>query len=390
MDKVEVTVTDSQYCRKCPSCRRQIRCDTLMELAEMFSGPDGQAFRSCQKCRDKRRRNNRTSPTMQQGFDLDKCYETHEEFVEAVSSFLKHHDDHDWDASLQPLRIRASLSAAFCIGNDVSIGACAQTTDRDLQKRAVMLLRSDIFDCSGYYFHLRHAHERRDGAKYSFGCPASVEYRPAVRDLSTIQRYTVHMTDEVRNYITSHKNLPPRQIYQNLIQMTSISEFEKTEAHILTRQQVYNFWISLTRGEWQRDAADDFKSAQLLVAEQDGYELVEDLQEPGVSLAFLTPCFTDRRKFNRAKMTEIFIDSTFGTNKHGFELYCVLAEYDLVSLPLSYLLLDTRGLQEDGKRGSRLTQWFMALRNAGLKPKFVHNDKDFAGMKPLYSSTDVL
>jgi hypothetical protein len=91
------------------------------------------------------------------------------------------------------------------------------------------------------------------------------------------------MTDEVRNYITSHKNLPRRQIYQNLIQMTSISEFEKTEEHILTRQQLYNFWISLTRAEWQRDSADDFKSAQLLVAEQDGYELVEDLQEPGVS-----------------------------------------------------------------------------------------------------------
>jgi hypothetical protein len=172
--------------------------------------------------------------------------------------------------------------------------------------------------------------------------------------------------------------------------MTSISEFEKTEAQILTRQQVYNFWISLTRGEWQRDAADDCKSAQLLVAEQDGYELVEDLQEPGVYLAFLTPCFTDRRKFNRAKMTEIFIDSTFGTNKHGFELYCILAEYDLVSLPLSYLLLDTRGLQKDGKRGSRLTQWCMPLRNAGLKPKFVHTEKDFAGTKPLYSSTDVL
>ncbi|KAK9347015.1 hypothetical protein V1522DRAFT_379058 [Lipomyces starkeyi] len=148
-----------------------------------------------------------------------------------------------------------------------------------------MLLPSDIFDCSGHYFHLGHAHERRDGAKYSFGCPASVEYRPVVRDPSTIPHYTAQkeyfecrgefqisfsqayasatviyehightesrkfqMTDEVRNYITSHKNLPPRQIYQNLIQMTSISEFEKTEAHILMRQQVYNFWISLTRG----------------------------------------------------------------------------------------------------------------------------------------------
>ncbi|KAK9377575.1 uncharacterized protein V1513DRAFT_7, partial [Lipomyces chichibuensis] len=68
----------------------------------------------------------------------------------------------------------------------------------------------------------------------------------------------------------------------------------------------------------------------------------------------------------------------FGTNKHGYELYCVLTEYDLVSLPLSYLLLDTRGVQEEGKRGARLTAWFTALRDAGLCPNVVHTDKDFA------------
>ncbi|KAK9334339.1 hypothetical protein V1521DRAFT_354431, partial [Lipomyces starkeyi] len=124
MDEVEVTVTDSQYFRKCPSCRRKIGCDTLKELAEMFTGPDGQALKSCQKCHDKRRRKNQTSAPMPPGFDLDECYETHEKFVEAVSSFLKHHDNHEYDASRQPLRIRASLSATFCIGNDVSIGAC--------------------------------------------------------------------------------------------------------------------------------------------------------------------------------------------------------------------------------------------------------------------------
>ncbi|KAK9329545.1 hypothetical protein V1520DRAFT_310721 [Lipomyces starkeyi] len=73
-------------------------------------------------------------------------------------------------------------------------------------------------------------------------------------------------------------------------------------------------------------------SAQLLIAEQDGYHLIEGLQEPGVSLAFTTPCFSNYEKYNRGKMTEVFIDSTFGTNKHGYELYCVLAEYDLVSL----------------------------------------------------------
>jgi hypothetical protein len=188
-----------------------------------------------------------------------------------------------------------------------------------------------------------------------------------------------HMTEEVRNYIKSQKRLAPRQIYQNLIQMANDSDFEQTDLHTITRQQVYNFWLSITKSEWERDTANDFRSAQILVAEQGGFELIEGLQEPGVSLAFVTPFFTNPEKYKRAKMTEVFVDSTFGTNKHGYELYCVLTEYDLVSLPLSYLLLDTRSLHEDGKRGSRLTQWFMALRNAGLRPNTVHTDKDFAG-----------
>ncbi|KAK9427658.1 hypothetical protein V1505DRAFT_402425 [Lipomyces doorenjongii] len=138
--------------------------------------------------------------------------------------------------------------------------------------------------------------------------------------------------------------------------MVEDPQFEKTELHTITRQQVYNIWISITRKEWERDAASDFRSAQLLVVEQDGYRLIEGLQEPGVSLAFIAPCFSGSD--NRAKMTEVFIDSTL--------LYCVLTEYDLVSLPLKW------------ERGYWPTKWFVALRNAGLNPNVVHIDKDFA------------
>ncbi|KAK9364613.1 hypothetical protein V1509DRAFT_643507 [Lipomyces kononenkoae] len=150
--------------------------------------------------------------------------------------------------------------------------------------------------------------------------------------------------------------------------MADSSQFKNTDLHTITRQQVYNIWISLTRREWERNPEADFRSEQMLVEEQEGYFLIEGLQEPCVSLAFTAPFFNDKVKYNRMKMTEIFIDSTFGTNKHGYELYCVITELDLVSLPLSYLLLDTS-----------LTAWLTALRASGLEPTVVHTDKDFAG-----------
>ncbi|KAK9483367.1 hypothetical protein V1527DRAFT_454124 [Lipomyces starkeyi] len=311
-------------------------------------------------------------------FDLDEHYETHEEFVEQVSTFLEQHDKHEYDASLQTLKIRATLEPTFLIDNDISMGACALTADRIYRKKlqccsgmiySTVLAQKEYFKCRGeLYISFSKANESGTIIYEHIGHTESQKF---------------HMTQEVQKYIKANKRLPPRQIYQYLIQMTNEPQFETTEVHTITRPQVYNFWLSLTKSEWQRDAADDFRSAQLLVAKQQGFESISGLEGPGISLAFATRCFTDRQKFDHTKMTEVFIDSTFGTNKHGFELYCVLTEYDLVSLPLSYLLLDTRGLQENGKRGSMLTEWFTALRNAGLQPNVVHTDKDFTGIKPL-------
>ncbi|KAK9481453.1 hypothetical protein V1527DRAFT_493571 [Lipomyces starkeyi] len=411
MDQSEVVTADSHYCRRCSSCRTWTRCKTIEELQQVFSGLDGRPVKSCQTCRANKTTKTKDAPFKRTGFDLDEYYQTHEDFIESVSSFLELNDNHITDVGFQSLRIKATLAPDLLIENDMSMTCCAQ--DTDLQRRAVILLRNDMFDCSGYFFHLRKVNERKYGPKFHLTCSRSVE-RKTERDPLSVKRYTeskeffncrgelhisfsksngsaimiyehcrhpkpdkFHMTPAVESYIEAHKHFAPRQIYQNLLQMMD-SQFERTELYTITRQQVYNVWRSINKTGWERDAANDYKSAQLLLAEQDGYRLVEGLQEPGVSLAFLTPCFTDRSTYSLAKMTEVFIDSTFGTNKHGYELYCILTEYDLVSLPLSYLLLDTRGIQVEGKRGSRLTAWFTALRHEGLRPNVVHTDKDFA------------
>ncbi|KAJ8104397.1 hypothetical protein POJ06DRAFT_265225 [Lipomyces tetrasporus] len=72
------------------------------------------------------------------------------------------------------------------------------------------------------------------------------------------------------------------------------------------------------------------------------------------------------------------VDATFGTNFHGFELYCVVGIYLYETVPLSYLLLDTRAVEGNGKRGIRLTTWFKHLTSLGLRPSVGHSDKDFA------------
>ncbi|KAK9311032.1 hypothetical protein V1524DRAFT_419340 [Lipomyces starkeyi] len=404
MESSVVSPRGSQYSQKCASCRTLICCATFEELQGLFIGKGGKSVKSCKNCRA----NAKSKVPGPTAYDLDQEVESHEDFMEVVSSFLEQRDSHIFDPEAQSFTFRITLTGSFVLENDVSVATCAQSGIQGTQKQAAIVLRNDIFDCTGYYFHMRRYTETVDGPHFSLTC-SRAEERKAERDLSRIQRYTetkeffdchgelrinfsksnlsltilydhkghvetpkFHVTEEVQKYIEAHKLVPPRLIYQNLIAMAD-------DLHTITRQQVYNIWMSLTRREWERDPRDDFRSAQMLVEEQEGYILIEGLQEPGVSLAFTTPCFNDKVKYCRSKMTEIFIDSTFGTNKHGYELYCVLTELDLVSLPLSYLLLDTRGIREEGKRGSRLTAWLTALRASGLKPTVVHTDKDFAG-----------
>ncbi|KAJ8098596.1 hypothetical protein POJ06DRAFT_282574 [Lipomyces tetrasporus] len=311
----------------------------------MFVSFDGKPLKSCQKCRDN-----------ELDFDLDECYETHEDFVEGVSSFMEQHDNHKFDAAVQSLRMKVTLTSTFLIENDISVATCAQSGDQELQRRAAMI-RNDI----------------PDGARFNLSCSRSIE-RKTERNPLSIQRYTdmaakeffsqhiasffechgeLHISFSKANESAiiiyehnGHIEMPELHMTAELMQMADDPQFEKTELHTITRQQIYNVWISITRKE----------SAQLLMGEQDGYRLIEGLQEIGGLLGFTTPCFSDSAKYNREKMTEVFIDSTFGTNKHGYELYC-----------------------EVGKRGSRFTEWFVALRNAGLHPDVVYTDKDFAG-----------
>ncbi|KAK9235616.1 hypothetical protein V1525DRAFT_409442, partial [Lipomyces kononenkoae] len=141
-----------------------------------------------------------------------------------------------------------------------------------------------MFDCSGYYFHFRRCKEKVDGPEFVLTCSRSEE-RKTEREPETVQRYTklrvafvksiavitydhkchtetpkFHVTEEVQNYIRAHQLQPPRLIYQNLIQMADSPQFKNTDLYMITRQQVYSVWISLTRKEWERDAADDFRS----------------------------------------------------------------------------------------------------------------------------------
>ncbi|KAK9387121.1 hypothetical protein V1515DRAFT_639229 [Lipomyces mesembrius] len=283
----------------------------------MFVGNGGKCVKSCKNCRD-----NKTKVREQEdaSYNLDEHFETHEDFIEVVKSFLERYDKQIFSPEAQSLKLRVTLSESFMLGNVVSVALRAQTEDRELQRQAASHLRNDIFDCSGYYFHLRRCKERAKGSEFILTCSRSQERETELHP-QAVQRYTTAKESFACHgelLIAFLKENPTAIITYEHKCHTETPKFHVTEEvqkYIQShQQQVYNIWLSLTRKEWERDAADDFRSAQLLLEGQEGYRLIEGLQEPGVSLGFITPCFSDSLKYDRAKMTELFIDSTFGLN----------------------------------------------------------------------------
>ncbi|KAK9242179.1 hypothetical protein V1506DRAFT_495861 [Lipomyces tetrasporus] len=200
---------------------------------------------------------------------------------------MEQRDGHIFDPDAHSVRFRATLADCFVIENDASEASCAQNNDENLQKRAIKCFRNDLFDCPGYYFHLRRCNERVDGPRFSLTCSCSNERRTGVRDPSSVQRHTTakeffdchgelhisfsksnlsatiiydhkchaetpkfRITEEIQQYIKAQQLFPSRQIYQNLIHLANSPQFAKTDLHTITRQQVYNVWLSLTKREW--------------------------------------------------------------------------------------------------------------------------------------------
>ncbi|KAK9233721.1 hypothetical protein V1525DRAFT_460029 [Lipomyces kononenkoae] len=230
----------------------------------MFVSHDGRPLKSCKTCRDNRASKRGGRPMKRTGYDLDGHYDTHDAFIEGLSSFLEQHDDHKFDLATQSLRIRAALSTNTFVETDVSMTDRAQTDDRALQKRAAMLLRNDIFDCTGYYVQSRRCTERNDEIKFSFTCSCSTE-RETERDPLKVQRYTIakeFFDCQGRLHITISKNNGTK-LYRyaqvpfsaadisDLTPMADDSQFEKTDLHTITRKQVYNVWLSFTRMQWE-------------------------------------------------------------------------------------------------------------------------------------------
>lgn len=153
----------------------------------------------------------------------------------------------------------------------------------------------------------------------------------------------------------------------------------------MTPDQVYYLWQKANANIWQRHP-DPLTSAKLLLSGDTRYENTCNEFESGNVKAL---CFYAPEAIRLARpATTLVMDSTYGTNNAGMDLFAVLAEIDGTGLPLAYCLLQVVKSPEAGNKSVRadlgaklcvLTKFLERLKEKiDLRPRFFAIDKDAA------------
>ncbi|KAG8912440.1 hypothetical protein FRC01_005099 [Tulasnella sp. 417] len=185
----------------------------------------------------------------------------------------------------------------------------------------------------------------------------------------------ISLPPEVRKFIQDSPDKDPTQIWKEILRKYPNPNF--------TRDSVYQFWHDRAKAKWT-SAADEVTSARNLLkrgAEPGGLgeHRVEEIliEEPeGLSvIAFSLPDMISRW---RDRIREAAIDSAWGTNRAGYEIFAALGEAYGSGLPLGYLCLKAIGESAEGSKRQVLETFLEHFRDRwGLTVKVTLSDKDW-------------
>ncbi|KAJ6484693.1 hypothetical protein C8R45DRAFT_829659, partial [Mycena sanguinolenta] len=159
----------------------------------------------------------------------------------------------------------------------------------------------------------------------------------------------IDLPDDVKDFISKNsKLLVPTKIFFQLWKEILKTNPDST----FSQKAVYNQWFKEQRSQWCRHK-DELKSAKILLAEFSSnpkYEL-ETIRLPDdrggcTAIAFTLPTLI--RKW-AGIIREVALDSTFNTNKSGFECFSLLGEVFGSGLPVGFLLIKTNDLDPNQK-----------------------------------------
>ena len=231
--------------------------------------------------------------------------------------------------------------------------------------------------------------KQRDGRRMvRFPCKSKLNMRPCFQDRTLslsinhewhIPYENIEMSSAIQDLINSRvATKTPAEICREI---RGISE-----ASTVTRHQVYYLWQKANAKMWQRDS-DPLVSATMLLSENHDYRDHYGVFVAGNVRALGFFARQSIESLAGSARRQLVMDSTFGTNSSGSDLFAVLAEVEDTGVPLAYCLVD---LPQDNKSASGkahadpgaitniIQQFLERLKAFGFDPKCFAIDKDQA------------
>jgi hypothetical protein len=230
---------------------------------------------------------------------------------------------------------------------------------------------------------------QRDGRRMArFPCQSKLNIRPCLQNRTLF--LSIH-----HEWHTPYEDIQLSPIVQELIHSRVSSKTPSEiyreirdipEAKSVTRHQVYYLWQKANAEIWRRHS-DPFVSATMLLSEDSNYRYHHAVFTAGNvrALAFFA---SDAIERVAKSTTQLVMDSTFGTNSGGMDLFAVLAEVEGTGIPLAYCLVEllkppqakaaeNKLIRADPGAVTYIIQQFLErLKGFGFTPRCMAIDKD--------------
>ncbi|KAJ7756443.1 hypothetical protein DFH07DRAFT_742593 [Mycena maculata] len=188
--------------------------------------------------------------------------------------------------------------------------------------------------------------QRDKGQMRTFNCqgwltvwasPDNSEYFIRLRHQECHEKYVcIDLPDDVKKLIGKNSKMRSFQLWKEILKTYPRPAF--------SQKAVYNLWSKHQQTQWRRHD-NELESAKILLKEfsRDPRYEIEPISLPAdgggcTAIAFALPSLI--REW-AGTIREVALDSTFNTNKSGFECFALLGEVFGSGLPVGFLLIKT-------------------------------------------------
>src|SRR5579859_102563 len=196
----------------------------------------------------------------------------------------------------------------------------------------------------------------------------------------------------IREFIKNpaHASQTAAEMFRKILNAVVLGRLQNIDMNDVTDDNVRYWWSQIRKKEYERDK-DPWVSAVMYLREQSDVTVYSFIDERRRYFCWYYPCIFD---VDLTTVTEVYIDSTHGTNGQNAELFGIIACENGYGVPIGYMLMEKKPNEDSrlfpGEVIEACTRFFYHAKELGLNPIIIHTDKSAAEIAAIKVSISVL